>query len=110
MTTKRIHTHADMDDTDPPATPTKKPKLEQTSTSTDVAMEDAQAELHTSADTQSAVPANHPQGGMLEAAQPIDQLNKEAACGITEFVSPDLLGFTGILKKRYAHMIFRDKI
>lgn len=29
-----------------------------------------------------------------------DQLSKEAACGITEFVSPDLLGFTGILKKR----------
>ncbi|CAF9938405.1 hypothetical protein IMSHALPRED_000788 [Imshaugia aleurites] len=28
--------------------------------------------------------------------------NKEIACGITEFVSPDLLGFSGILKKRYA--------
>lgn len=27
--------------------------------------------------------------------------SKEAACGITEFVSPDLLGFSGILKKRY---------
>lgn len=26
---------------------------------------------------------------------------KEAACGITEFVSPELLGFSGILKKRY---------
>ena len=31
-----------------------------------------------------------------------NQFSKEAACGITEFVSPDLLGFTGILKKRYA--------
>ena len=28
---------------------------------------------------------------------------KEAACGITEFVSRDLLGFSGILKKRYAY-------
>ena len=31
-------------------------------------------------------------------------LDKEAACGITEFVSPDFLGFTGILKKRYARL------
>lgn len=31
-----------------------------------------------------------------------DSLSKEAECGITEFVSPDLFGFTGILKKRYA--------
>lgn len=30
-----------------------------------------------------------------------DHYSKEAACGITEFVSPDLLGFSGILKKRY---------
>ena len=30
---------------------------------------------------------------------------KEAACGITEFVSPDLLGFSGILRKRYAFRI-----
>ena len=27
---------------------------------------------------------------------------KETACGITEFVSTNLLGFSGILKKRYA--------
>ena len=31
-----------------------------------------------------------------------DGYSKEAACGITEFVSPDLLGFSGVLKKRYA--------
>lgn len=30
-----------------------------------------------------------------------EQLRKEAECGITEFVSPELRGFTGILKKRY---------
>lgn len=29
------------------------------------------------------------------------QASKEIACGITEFVCPELLGFTGILKKRY---------
>ena len=30
-----------------------------------------------------------------------EQLGKETECGITEFVSPELPGFTGILKKRY---------
>ena len=30
------------------------------------------------------------------------QLAKEADVGITEFVSPDLSGFSGILKKRFA--------
>ena len=34
-----------------------------------------------------------------------DRYTKEATCGITEFVSPDLLGFSGILKKRYAFLI-----
>ena len=34
-----------------------------------------------------------------------DSYGKEAACGITEFVSPDLPGFSGILKKRSAHSI-----
>jgi len=29
-----------------------------------------------------------------------DQVGKETACGITEFVCPELLGFTGIMKKR----------
>lgn len=32
-----------------------------------------------------------------------DRYSKEAACGITEFVSPDLLGFSGMLKKRYTY-------
>lgn len=36
----------------------------------------------------------------LSAAE--KQLQKEMEVGITEFVSPDLLGFTGILKKRSA--------
>lgn len=45
----------------------------------------------------------------LEIADLVDAVDngesKEAACGITEFVSPDLLGFSGILKKRYAFRI-----
>ena len=35
-------------------------------------------------------------------ADALDEIGgKETACGITEFVSPELLGFSGILKKRY---------
>ena len=34
-----------------------------------------------------------------------DRYSKETACGITEFVSPDLLGFSGILKKRFVFSI-----
>ena len=34
-----------------------------------------------------------------------DSLNKEVAYGITEFVSSDLLGFSGVLKKRYTFVI-----
>ena len=34
-----------------------------------------------------------------------DQLSKEAEVGITEFVSPDVPGFVGILKKRCVPMI-----
>lgn len=33
------------------------------------------------------------------------QLKKETEVGITEFVSPDLPGFTGILKKRFIKTI-----
>lgn len=36
------------------------------------------------------------------SSRPADNnLGKEAECGITEFVSPNSLGFTGISKKRY---------
>ena len=38
----------------------------------------------------------------------LDQLNKEKACGITEFVSPDLLGFSGVLKKRYTDFMVNE--
>ena len=36
--------------------------------------------------------------------EPDEQVIKEIKYGITEFVSPDLLGFSGVLKKRYAHL------
>ena len=35
-----------------------------------------------------------------------DQASKEAACGITEFVCPEVLGFSGIFKKRLAKVYF----
>ena len=41
--------------------------------------------------------------GLADAPENGD--DKEAACGITEFVSPDLLGFSGILKKRHVFFI-----
>ena len=41
--------------------------------------------------------------GLADAPENGD--DKEAACGITEFVSPHLLGFSGILKKRYVFLI-----
>lgn len=37
-----------------------------------------------------------------------DRYSKEAACGITEFVSPDLLGFSGMLKKRYTDFLVNE--
>ena len=40
-----------------------------------------------------------------DVADALGGISKEAACGITEFVSPELLGFSGILKKRYAFWI-----
>ena len=36
---------------------------------------------------------------------PDDGSSKEAACGITEFVRPNLISFSGILKKRYVFLI-----
>lgn len=44
-------------------------------------------------------PPVHLPANQLDASH--EQLRKEAECGITEFVSPELPGFTGILKKRY---------
>ena len=53
--------------------------------------------------------AMQPNSAMTAASQelqgshsPDQQHEKEIRCGITEFVSPDSLGFSGVLKKRYA--------
>ena len=53
-----------------------------------------------------AIDASKAQSGSTNVAGALDdRYNKEAACGITEFVSPDLLGFSGILKKRFVFFI-----
>lgn len=45
---------------------------------------------------------NHPtESSSLGLPAPKDQASIEIACGITEFVSPDLPGFSGMFKKRY---------
>ncbi len=41
-----------------------------------------------------------PDAPPIEENSPDTRLSKEAECGITEFVSPNLPGFTGVLKKR----------
>ena len=42
-----------------------------------------------------------PMQSLNKEEKPVVQLTKEAEVGITEFVSPELSGFTGILKKRF---------
>ncbi|KAG8528894.1 uncharacterized protein KY384_006583 [Bacidia gigantensis] len=42
---------------------------------------------------------SHPQGG---------RHSKEELCGITEFVSPDALSFSGIIKKRYTDFLVNE--
>ncbi|KAL8730242.1 MAG: hypothetical protein Q9166_004219 [cf. Caloplaca sp. 2 TL-2023] len=37
-----------------------------------------------------------------------DRLDKEVHCGIVEYVSPELPGFTGILKKRYTDFLVNE--
>ena len=38
----------------------------------------------------------------------LDQLIRERACGITEFVSSNVLGFSGVLKKRYTDFMVNE--
>ena len=77
-----------MDDTELQASPRKKLKTEHLSL--DGTMED----------TVAAPNELMPDGPPIEEDGPDTCLSKEAECGITEFVSPDLPGFTGVLKKR----------
>lgn len=53
--------------------------------------------------------ASEEQSTTTDIADASDHLHsKEAACGITEFVCPDLLGFSGILKKRYTDFLVNE--
>ncbi|KAL9601504.1 MAG: hypothetical protein Q9219_002456 [cf. Caloplaca sp. 3 TL-2023] len=53
-------------------------------------------------------------GSAMEENQPIndssskDRLDKETRCGITEYVSPQLPGFQGTLKKRYTDFLVNE--
>ena len=111
-----------MDDSDVPSSPRKKPKLE--NPPFHQTMADTVAEPPTipevnppdqstaNVDNQLTKPNTLSAAGFSStestsaivdvADAPDDRYSKEAACGITEFVSPDLLGFSGVLKKRYA--------
>jgi tRNA pseudouridine13 synthase len=83
-----------MEDLDSPSSPRKKLKLDS----------------HRNSEFPSSSPQEPPatNGGIIPtmAAKSVDpaslQLHKEEDVGITEFVSPDLPGFSGILKKRFA--------
>ena len=84
-----------MDDNDLPASPRKKLK--------------AHHEMHTEIDNQLAsdVPsATHKQPATDSDTE--DKLDKEAQCGIIQYVSPNLPGFTGILKKRYTDFLVNE--
>ncbi|MCJ1420685.1 hypothetical protein MMC32_007044 [Xylographa parallela] len=57
------------------------------------------------------IPSN--KGNLSSLAKPSTdhpnmQLHKEADVGITEFISPELPGFTGILKKRYTDFLVNE--
>lgn len=118
MDSKRKNPHVAMEDSALPATPTKKVKLEQPSSTFDVTMEEKRAESPsmvisvTATAAKGSADANRTLSEAFNAVQSSDTLDKEAVCGITEFVSPDLPGFTGVLKKRYALFMFggRDSV
>lgn len=52
-----------------------------------------------------AMASEPPSAAALPQSSRNEQLSKEAEVGITEFVSPDLPGFSGILKKRYVSTV-----
>ena len=63
---------------------------------------EARSDLH----SKQAVSALETHSAITDVADTLDDTySKEAACGITEYVSPHLLGFSGILKKRYVFLI-----
>ncbi|KAL9044759.1 MAG: hypothetical protein Q9214_002125 [Letrouitia sp. 1 TL-2023] len=82
-----------MDDPDLPASPRKKHKAQHEPFETRMAGIEAPPAAIQSAENNGDV---------------LDRPNKEAECGITEFVSPDLPGFSGILKKRYTDFLVNE--
>lgn len=46
--------------------------------------------------------------GAINASGNDDRLDKEAQCGIIEYVSPNLPGFRGVLKKRYTDFLVNE--
>ncbi|KAL2054063.1 hypothetical protein ABVK25_005602 [Lepraria finkii] len=100
MDSVQKHPRSDTGISDLPTSPSKKPRLEMASTT--MATDRATDQL----------PRAVPRMGSAAAYDHLqflnDQQTKEAASGITEFVSPDLLGFTGILKKRYTDFLVNE--
>ena len=52
--------------------------------------------------------ASHIQPAIIETSDDKDKIDKEVQCGIIEYVSPHLPGFTGILKKRYTDFLVNE--
>lgn len=86
-----------MDDNDLPTSSRKKLKAHHIKDST---MDDEPASNMSS--------ASHLQPAIIEKSDDKDRLDKEVQCGIIEFVSPHLPGFTGILKKRYTDFLVNE--
>ncbi|KAL8969013.1 MAG: hypothetical protein Q9197_004571 [Variospora fuerteventurae] len=86
-----------MDDGNSPTSPRKKLKSYH---GTPVTMTDTMAVDKKSSPVQNPTAMN-PSGGE-------DRLDKEARCGITQYVSPHLPGFVGVLKKRYTDFLVNE--
>ena len=101
-----------MDDTDTPTSPRKKLKayhapLQQQADEIAVGSpldtpKEQFPRLQATVFSESKTVASIAEAAMFQQENSETQIVKEAEVGITEFVSPDLLGFTGILKKRLA--------
>ena len=86
-----------MDDPDTPSSPRKKLKAHHSPhqlAASDVPMSDCSS---------AALPAP-----AADPAQSSKRDDKEAQCGILEYASPDIPGFTGILKKRYTDFLVNE--
>lgn len=94
MDSVQKHPRSESDISDFPTSPSKKPKLEMASAT--ITMDRAMDKPPRAVSSIGSAAA-HEHSHVLN-----EQQAREAASGITEFVSPDLLGFTGVLKKRYA--------